>query len=56
MEQAKKDAHRLPDHTVYRELEKHLSSALNALYKEGRIIVGNTVNDKYIRITENNLD
>ena len=48
LEQARVEANRLPDYVLQVELLHHLSSALNALYKEGRIIVGNTVNDKFI--------
>lgn len=49
MEQARRDAHRVPEHILYRELERHLSAALNALYTEGRLSVGLTINDKYLK-------
>ena len=49
MEQARRDAHRVPDHILYRELERHLAAALNALYAEGRLSWGSTINDKYLR-------
>lgn len=52
MEQARRNAKRLPEHILYRELERHLASALNALYTEGRLTVGLTINDKYLRTTE----
>lgn len=45
---ARLEARRIPDHVCYRELQRHVSSALNALYKDGRIKVGLTLNDKYI--------
>ncbi len=53
LEEAKRSARRLPEHTLYRELSAHLASALNALYKEGRIRVGETINDKYISTNTN---
>ena len=53
LEEAKRSARRLPEHTLYRELASHLSSALNTLYKQGRIRVGDTINDKYISTTTN---
>lgn len=52
MQQARRDEHRVPDHVTYRELERHIASALNALYSEGWLQVGNTVNDKYMRTTD----
>jgi len=53
MEQARRDAHRIPEHILYRELISHISTALNALYKDEKIKVGPTINDKYIStITE----
>ena len=54
LEEAKRSARRLPEHTLYRELASHLSSALNALYKQGRIRVGDTINDKYISTATTN--
>lgn len=48
LEQARVDAHRFPDYVLQIEFQQHLSAALNALYKEGRIKVGLTINDKYI--------
>ena len=47
-EQAHIDAHRVPNHILHRQFLSLVSDALNALYKEGRIRVGMTVNDKYI--------
>jgi len=41
------------EHILYRELISHISTALNALYKDEKIKVGPTINDKYIStITE----
>lgn len=48
MIQARRDALRIPDHVLYGELMRHISSALNDLYKDGLIKVGPTINDKYI--------
>ena len=48
LEQARVEANRLPDYVLRIEFQNHLSAALNALYKEGRIKVGMTINDKYI--------
>jgi len=50
LEQAKHDAHREPHHTMYIEFQKQVSKALNALYKDGRIQVGQCLNDKYILV------
>lgn len=52
LQEAKHAATRVPEHTLYRELGAHLSAALNSLYKQGRIRVGDTVNDKYIIINQ----
>ncbi|MCQ2058682.1 MAG: hypothetical protein MJY71_02495 [Bacteroidaceae bacterium] len=52
MQQACTEAHRQPDHVLYTELLQHLSAALNELYLEKRIGVGNTLNDKYITVTD----
>lgn len=52
LQEAKHAANRVPEHTLYRELGAHLSAALNSLYKQGRIRVGDTVNDKYIIINQ----
>ena len=48
LEQARVDANRLPYYVLRIEFQNHLSAALNALYKEGRIKVGLALNDKYI--------
>lgn len=48
LEQARVEANRIPDYVLRIEFQNHLSAALNALYKEGRIKVGLTINDKYI--------
>ena len=48
LEQARQEAHRFPDYPLYRELVAHVGQALNALYRDGRIHVGSTINDKYI--------
>lgn len=48
LEQARVEAHRFPDHVLYTEIQAHVSSALNELFKQGRIKVGLTINDKYI--------
>ena len=56
MEQARRDANRLPENILYRELERHLAAALNALYSDGRLTVGQTVNDKYLRTKKTTSD
>lgn len=48
LEQARVEANRIPDYVLRIEFQNHLSATLNALYKEGRIKVGLTINDKYI--------
>lgn len=48
MEQGKKEAKRQPGHTLFMELQRHISDTLNDLYKNGRIKTGQTINDKYI--------
>ena len=48
MEQARRDVRRIPEHILYVDLLSHISAALNALYKDGKIKVGQTVNDKHI--------
>lgn len=46
--EARKGANRIPEHILLVEFRKHVLDALNALYKAGRIKVGQTINDKYI--------
>lgn len=46
--EARKEANRIPEHIVLIEFRKHVLDTLNALYKAGRITVGQTINDKYI--------
>lgn len=53
-EEAKRAARRIPEHTTLLEFRKHLYDTLNALYREGRIRVGDTFNDKYIITTARN--
>lgn len=40
----------IPTHTLRLDLNRIISNALNELYREGKIEVGPTVNDKWIRI------
>lgn len=54
LEHARVDAHRSPDYVLRIEFQQHLSAALNVLYKEGRIKVGLTINDKYITTKTDN--
>lgn len=37
-----------PCHALHREVHRRVDDALNRLYKSGKIIVGDTINDKYI--------
>lgn len=41
-----------PTHATKLELQQALFNALNELYQEGKIKVGNTINDKWIVINE----
>lgn len=45
-----------PTHVMYKDLRSiagnDISGELNAFYKAGKIIVGRTLNDKYIKIKE----
>ena len=50
---AKRDAHRFPEHTLYREFAEHLFAAVGELCRRGLIRIGDTINDKYISITTN---
>ena len=51
LEQGRIDAHRFPSYVLHTDIVQHVSSALNALYKAGRIKVGRTLNNKYITTT-----
>lgn len=48
LEAAKRAARRVPEHTLYGELQRHIGATLNALYTDRLITVGHTINDKYI--------
>lgn len=55
MEKEREDAHRVPSHILYRPLvgrvqcdEATLRKALNSLFAQKLIVVGDTLNDKYI--------
>ena len=38
----------MPAHAMYEDLTAKVHDALNALYSQGRIKVGRTINSKYI--------
>jgi len=40
----------VPDTITLVEFMKEIKNSLNELYNEGKINVGNTINDKYIRL------
>lgn len=46
-------AHIHPTHVIDKDLTQLLHDALNALYHAGRIQVGHTINNKWIKTTEN---
>ena len=55
MEKEREEAHRTPSHILYRALagrvrcdEATLRKALNSLFAQNLIVVGDTLNDKYI--------
>lgn len=55
MEKEREDAHRVPSHILYRHLvgkvgcgEATLLKALNSLFAQNLIAIGDTLNDKYI--------
>lgn len=50
LQTAKETAKIEPSHILSVELWNEIKNALNRLYKDGRIKVGNTINDKYIKI------
>lgn len=53
----KEDARKFPTHVMYieliNELGRGINPALRELWKEGRIKAGNTINDKYIQLIQN---
>lgn len=51
LEQGRINAQRFPYYVLHTDIVRHVSSALNALYKAGRIKVGRSLNDKYITTT-----
>lgn len=48
MEQEREQAHKSPVFVPRLDFMKRVSAALNSLYKQGKIRVGDTLNDKYI--------
>ena len=50
LQTAKETAKIEPSHILSVELWNEIKNALNRLYKDGKIKVGNTINDKYIKI------
>lgn len=48
IERKKRETGRIPTYTIQMELKRHIAHTLNSLHKDGKIDVGNTLNDKYI--------
>lgn len=48
IEREKEAAGKMPAHAMYEDLISKMRDALNSLYSQGRIRVGNTINSKYI--------
>ena len=48
IEREKEAAGKMPSHAMYEDLTAKVHDALNALYSQGRIKVGRTINSKYI--------
>lgn len=46
--QEKQSARRIPTHATKMEIYEKVRQALNTLWAQGRIRVGNTINDKWI--------
>lgn len=50
LQNAKETAKIEPSHVLRIELHREIDKALNRLYSSGKITVGNTINDKWIKI------
>lgn len=48
IEREKEADGKMPAHAIYEDLISKMRDALNRLYSQGRIRVGNTINSKYI--------
>ena len=48
IEREKEAAGKMPAHAMYEEVILAVRTALNTLYSQGRINVGDTINSKYI--------
>lgn len=48
IEREKEAAGKMPSNAMYEDLTAKVHGALNALYSQGRIKVGRTINSKYI--------
>ena len=48
IEREKEAAGKMPSHAMYEDLTARVRDALNRLYSQGKIKVGNTINSKYI--------
>lgn len=48
IERKKSETGRIPTYTIQMELKRHIAHTLNSLYKDGKIDVGDALNDKYI--------
>lgn len=54
MEQEREQEHKSPVFVLRIDFIKRVNAALNRLYKEGKIQVGETLNDKYITTDQRN--
>ena len=50
IERGKEAAGKMPSHAMYEEVIMAVRTALNTLYSQGRINVGDTINSKFITI------
>lgn len=48
IEREKETAGKMPSHAMYEDLTAKVRDALNRLYSQGKIKVGNTINSKYM--------
>lgn len=48
----KREGHISPTHSLKQEVFTEVANALNNLYLAGKIEVGDTINDKYIKVNE----
>ena len=56
MEQEREQEHKSPVFVLRIDFMRRVNDALNRLYKEGKIRVGETLNDKYISTRPKEID